>query len=106
VAERRGDTAFPVTGVFRQLEKEHKERMCAPFWVKLRLQSLAELFGGGEVGVQVAAFILEMQNGLPPGQLGSHRHKPGPTESDSIKPNPTSEAGPAASSVEVPEAPE
>ena len=52
---------------------------------------------------QVAAFILETQNGLPPGQLRPRHRKSDQTESNPIKPNPTSEAGPAASSVEVPE---
>jgi len=70
-------------------EKEHRERMCAPFWARFQLKSTAELFGGGEVGEQVAAFILEMQHGLPPGSLGSRSHKPAQTESDRIKPNQT-----------------
>lgn len=54
----------------KQIDKEHRERLCAPLWAQLQLNSYAELFGGGERGKDIAAFILEMSNNLPAGKLG------------------------------------
>ncbi len=84
----------------KKAEKEHRERMTAPFWAKLRLGSMAELFGGGDIGHDIAAFILEMQNGLEFESLGRKRPdtwqspetKSGTsnqTESNQIRPNQT-----------------
>jgi len=82
-----------------RLEEEHRKKLCAPFWARLQLDSMAELFGGGELGQEIAAFILECQNGLPPGRLsGKAVVKSGPplanhnpTESNQIKPNQTND---------------
>jgi hypothetical protein len=81
----------------QRLEKEHRQKLCAPFWARLQLGSLAELFGGGELGREIAAFILECQHGLPPGKLDGTRcgntksppAVPTPTESNPIQPNQT-----------------
>lgn len=79
-----------------RLEKERDKRLCAPLWAHLQLNPLAEIFGGGEWGYDVAAFILEVQNNLPPGNLGrkagddqtgSTPAKTDQTESDPIKPD-------------------
>ena len=81
-------------------EKEHTERRCAPFWAQLELGPLAEAFGGGQLGRDIAAHILEVQKGLPVGTLGGKfvvgQSKPpsvgpNPSESDLIRPNPTSD---------------
>jgi hypothetical protein len=78
--------------------KEDRERLCAPIWAQLKVGSLAEAFGGGEFGREVAAHILEIQNGLPMGTLSTKPAgdtskpspaKPNPTESKPIQPNPT-----------------
>lgn len=85
----------------KRFEKENRERHIAPFLARLELGSMAELFGGGEAGRNIAAFVLEMQNDLPVGRLGrlgrksgadqskSASVKPNPTESNLIQPNPT-----------------
>ncbi len=49
--------------------KEMGEKACAPFWAHLQVASLAELFGGGETGREIAAFLLEIRNDLPLGSL-------------------------------------
>jgi hypothetical protein len=62
------------------------------------LGPLAEAFGGGELGRDIAAHILEVQKGLPAGTLGrksvDRQSKPpsvgpNPSESDLIRPNQT-----------------
>jgi len=82
----------------KRSEKERRENLCAPIWAHFKLGSMAELFGGGESGRNIAAFILEVQNNLPPGTLcgkpggipsDPSPAKPNPTESDLIRPNPT-----------------
>jgi len=85
----------------KRFEKENRERHIAPFLARLELGPMAELFGGGEAGRNIAAFVLEMQNDLPVGRLGRLGRKsgadqskpapvrPNPTESDLIQPNPT-----------------
>jgi hypothetical protein len=82
----------------KRSEKEERKRLCAPFWAQIRLNTMAELFGGGESGRLIAATILEIENGLPLGTLGgkpvgnptkSSSAKPNPTESKPIQPNPT-----------------
>ena len=60
-------------------------------WAQLHLCSLAQVFGGGEAGKEVAAFILEVQRDLPFGTLTgkaqSNPIKPSQTESNQIKPD-------------------
>ena len=74
----------------RELNRE-KNKILAPIWAQQQLCSLAEVFGGGEAGREVAAFILEVNRDLPLGTLTgkakSDPVKPGQTESDPIKPN-------------------
>jgi hypothetical protein len=79
-------------------EKEDSARRCAPFWAQLEVGPLAEAFGGGELGRDIAAHILEVQKGLPAGTLGgksvveqSTAPSVGPnaSESDLIRPNQT-----------------
>jgi hypothetical protein len=45
----------------KELE-EHKEHVLQPLWNRLSRQSLAEVFGGGELGGEIADFIHETQN--------------------------------------------
>lgn len=70
--------------------KREKDKILAPIWAKAHLRALAEAFGGGDAGRDVAAFILEVQRDLPlgtlTGKLGSHQIKPDQTESNQIKP--------------------
>jgi hypothetical protein len=85
----------------KRFEKENRERYIAPFLARLELGSMAEMFGGGAAGRNIAAFVLEMQNDLPVGRLGRLGRKsgadqpkpapvkPSPTKSDPIQPNPT-----------------
>ena len=70
----------------KRLEKEHRQKLCAPFWAKLQLAAVAELFGGGESGREIAAFILECQNDLPCGKLG-RKAAAESNQSNRIKPN-------------------
>ena len=94
--ERRKDRESEEAG--KRFEKENGERLCAPLWAQLKLDPLAKIFGGGEWGHDVAAFILEVQNGLPSGKLGRKADgnqtetasvKTDQTESDPIKANQT-----------------
>ncbi len=75
----------------RNVFKREKDKILAPFWAKVQLGALAEAFGGGDAGRDVAAFILEVQRDLPlgslTGKLGSHQVKPDQTESNQIKPD-------------------
>jgi hypothetical protein len=81
----------------RRLEREHRQKLCAPFWARLRLGSLAELFGGGELGRRIAAFILECENDLKSGTLWREADArcaptpdgPNPAESNPIRPDKT-----------------
>ncbi|HEY2953361.1 MAG TPA: hypothetical protein VGK40_12300, partial [Verrucomicrobiae bacterium] len=65
----------------------------APIWAKTKLGCLAELFGGGESGLEVAAFVLEVQGDLPLGSLtGKNRSQtvqPNQTQSKPIQPDQT-----------------
>jgi len=45
----------------KELE-EHKEHVLRPLWNRLGRRTLAEVFGGGELGGQIADFINEIQN--------------------------------------------
>jgi hypothetical protein len=76
----------------RQME-EAKAKICAPYWAKLELGPLAELFGGSELAMKAAAFVLEVQKDIPFGTLmgraRSNPVKPSQTESDPVKPNQT-----------------
>jgi hypothetical protein len=53
----------------KRMEKEHREKLCAPYLAMLELNSLAKMFGGSESARRIAAFILECQNDLEPGRL-------------------------------------
>ena len=74
-----------------------RKQACAPIFARMQLESMAGMFGGGETGKKVAAFILEVQHELPPGTLGSGTFEPSesspvhsnPAESNLIQPNPT-----------------
>ena len=74
-----------------------RKQACAPIFARMQLESMAGMFGGGETGKKVAAFILEVQNDLPPGTLGSGIAEPSesspvhsnPAESNLIQPSPT-----------------
>ena len=72
---------------------EEKRKILAPIWAKSQLGILEEVFGGGENGRKVAAFVLEVERDLPLGILTgndwSHSAKPNQTESNPIKPNQT-----------------
>lgn len=81
---------------FKRRVQEGRDYVCAPIWAQLQSGTLAKTFGGGESGEQVAAFLLEIQRGLPPGSLsrkarasqaGSNQVNPDQTESNQIKPN-------------------
>ena len=66
-----------------------KKKILAPIWAQAQLKWLAEVFGGGENGRTVAAFILEVQKDLPFGTLGHPLPdpvKPSQSESNQIKP--------------------
>jgi hypothetical protein len=78
----------------KRREQEHSARRCAPFWAQLELGPLAEAFGGGQLGRDIAAHILEVQKGLPVGTLGGKSVVeqstapsvgPNPSESDLIR---------------------
>ena len=67
-------------------------------WKAQLLDGAAGLFGGGELGMDIAAYILELRKGLPQGSLGRNplpgmpkppAPSPNKTESDPIKPNQT-----------------
>ena len=77
----------------REHDHEEKNKILAPIWAQVQLGTLAKVFGGGETGRKVAAFVLEVQRDLPPGSLTGKNQpdavKPGQTESDPIKPNQT-----------------
>lgn len=74
----------------REIEKRYTEelrkRSVAPYWALLQRSSLAEMFGGGEVGRNLASQILEAQNDLPPGTLSG---KPAQAKSTPVKPDQT-----------------
>lgn len=65
----------------------HKKKMkiLAPIVAKSQLGRMADLFGGGEAGREVAAFVLEVQRDLPLGSLtgktGAKVIKPDQTQS-------------------------
>ena len=76
--------------------KEQNQCHCAPLWAQAQLDPLAEFFGGGEFGPDIAACVLELRKGLPLGTLGrkplADRYKPrspspNQTKSNQIKPN-------------------
>jgi hypothetical protein len=77
----------------RQEFQKQKNEILKPLWAKSQLGAMAEIFGGGEAGRQVAAFVLEVQRDLPLGTLTGKNQsdsvKPNQTESDPIKPNQT-----------------
>jgi hypothetical protein len=82
----------------RLAEQELIERHCAPLLAQAELRSMAGLFGGGDLGLDIAAHILELRKGLPPGTLGRKpipglAKPPSPTpdqsESNPIKPDQT-----------------
>ena len=81
----------------KRQKKEFRQWLCAPFWARLKLRGMAEVFGGGETGAEIAAFIAETNYDLPPGSLGQKSTAPSeaspvqsnPTESNPIQPNPT-----------------
>ena len=85
----------------RQVDDEDAKmewkRLTEPFWAYRMLEPYGELFGGGDGGRMVAAYILEVERGLPPGTLEkflkknpiSDPVKPDQAESNPIKPNQT-----------------
>jgi hypothetical protein len=89
----------------REEQEEHKrekseliEQHCAPLLAQPEIAAMAGLFGGGELGMDIAAYILELRKGLPQGSLGRNplpgmpkppAPSPNKTESDPIKPNQT-----------------
>jgi hypothetical protein len=75
----------------KRRDKEDRQRRCAPFWAGLELNSLAEYFGGGDAGRNIAAFILEMQNDLRVGRLGrvGREAAAAPSKPDPAKPDQT-----------------
>jgi hypothetical protein len=65
-------------------EQQLIERHCAPLLAQPQVAAMAELFGGGEMGEDIAAYILELQKGLPQGALGrkpitAYCHPPSPS---------------------------
>ena len=64
--------------------KEMKDKLCAPYEAAMKLHTMTEMFGGGQLGRKMAARMLEHQYNLTPGTLGSHEPsgpvKPGPTK--------------------------
>ena len=48
---------------------ERKDKLCAPYMAATQLGSMAQLFGGDEMGRKIAARVLEIKNELPPGTL-------------------------------------
>jgi DNA repair exonuclease SbcCD ATPase subunit len=82
----------------KRAESELIERHCAPLLAQAELAPMAGLFGGGESGLDMAAYILELRKGLPQGSLGRKplpglskppSLSPNKSESDLIKPNQT-----------------
>jgi len=53
----------------KALEHEERERGCAPLWALTQLEAMGKLFGGGDLGRQTAAKILEIEKGLRPGAI-------------------------------------
>ena len=70
--------------------QQMKEMACAPIWARLRMGTLAKAFGGGEAGEDLAAYILEIQYGLPSGSL-SRNSSTDQTGSNPIQPNQTND---------------
>ena len=68
-------------------EQDLIERHCAPLLAQAELRSMAGLFGGGDLGLDIAAHILELRKGLPPGTLGPKTH-PRPGQAPSAHPRP------------------
>jgi hypothetical protein len=82
----------------KRAQSELIERHCAPLLAQPQLDAMAESLGGGELGLDIAAYILELRKGLPQGALGRNplpgcsslpSPSPGQTQSDPIRPNPT-----------------
>ena len=79
--------------------REEKRELCAPVLAQLEVAAWAPLFGGGEAGHKIGAFLVEVQKDLPPGSLTSASKtapvpsspvQPNQSESNPIKPNQTS----------------
>jgi len=66
--------------------QEAKKRALAPIWARLHSGPLAEAFGGGQGGKNIAAFVTAIQYGLPVPDLPA-TNQPGQAESNSIKLN-------------------
>ena len=70
----------------KRAESELIERHCAPFLAQAQLAPMAESLGGGELGLDIAAYILELRKGLPQGSLG-RKPLPGLSKPPSLSPN-------------------
>ena len=86
----------------KRAEKDLIDRHLAPLLGQAQLRAMAELFGGGERGLDIAAYVLELQKGLPPGSFGRNplpgqakppSPTPSQTKSNRIKPNQTNFSG-------------
>ncbi len=69
-------------------EKGLIDRHLAPLLGQAQIRAMAELFGGGERGLDIAAYVLELQKGLPPGSFGRNP-LPGQTRPPSPTPSQT-----------------
>src|SRR5262249_26937500 len=81
----------------KQFDEETRKKRCAPFQALLELPAMAKLFGDGDAGRDLAAFLLEQKYDLPLGRLGQKRnHESVPTpaqparrEEATVPPGPT-----------------
>jgi hypothetical protein len=71
-----------------------KDDLLAPIMARMEANDLANIFGGDEAGRKIAEFFVEVRRELPAGSLSgkkpSRSNKSNPSESDLIRPNPTS----------------
>ena len=91
--KRNRESAQRIEAMHKREWEEEKDKILAPLWAKAKLGRLGELFGGGENGRKVAAFVLEVKHDLPldslVGGFGQRPVKPDQTKSNPIKPNQT-----------------
>ena len=92
-------------------EKEGRERLLGSILARQRLDPLAQVCGGGESGHDLAATILEIQQGLDLGALGRKSAAgratliPNQTASGLIKPNQTDQTNLLAGHTPAPNSP-
>jgi len=85
----------------RRVNEESKSRRCAAIWAIQQVKIFSDYFGGGEVGREMAAHLIEIEHDLPEGCLSkalqstpqpSAANTPDQTRSSQIKPNQTDQA--------------